>query len=190
MNTGEKVTYWMFYMDDVKLREKYLLDVNNEIEQRLYAYTDKKKYARQFMEERNMDMFRVVKKKIDKERINFLASEYGRNYLVVLEGLTHSADGKSYQSYSLIVTEYEHNMVMVRANFLFYNRLKSFVDLGLLQVLKPKYAILLGSVGYWQLVDPDLNVYDSDGVNITFENFQYDLLYVFLDLFGELLEGI
>jgi len=56
--------YWFYYLDG-----------------ELYAYTDKKEYAKIFEEERDMTRFRKRKEEITRDELNFLARDYQSNYL-------------------------------------------------------------------------------------------------------------
>lgn len=58
--------YWIYYFKDT-----------NEI----YAYTDNKKYAKEFELDRNMDKFIKIRKDILPEEVNYLARHYQGKYL-------------------------------------------------------------------------------------------------------------
>ena len=58
--------YWIYYLKST-----------NEI----YAYTDNKKYAKEFERIRDMNKFKIIQEEIDKDLINHLAREYQNNYL-------------------------------------------------------------------------------------------------------------
>lgn len=64
--------YWCFYYHDAASQDDIW---------ELYAYTDKKEYAKQFEATRNMKKFRKKSLKLTRKEVNYLADNYQGEYL-------------------------------------------------------------------------------------------------------------
>lgn len=62
------MTAWLFYYNDPAFEGYH----------RLYAYTDNKEYAKTFKEDRDMDKFTCIKKKLTKDEFNQIEGRFGR----------------------------------------------------------------------------------------------------------------
>ena len=81
--------YWLYYIND-----------------ELYAYTDRKEYAKSFESFRNMKKFHRIKKEINKDTVNMLAKEYQTQYLQKHTLKTYK--DKKWIDIEIILTESEH----------------------------------------------------------------------------------
>ena len=82
--------YWFYYWD-------------NE----LYAYTDKKEYAKGFESFRNMKKFKRIKKYISKSEVNQLASDEMLRYLVTMPFTIYNKNNGEVYEDEYIVTQIE-----------------------------------------------------------------------------------
>lgn len=86
---------WRFYLDRRKQKHMKNMDLEGKDKHDrfpLYAITNNKKYAEEFMRMRNMDLFRVMKSKVTKEEWESYIKEYRLARLQPISLVTRSLE--------------------------------------------------------------------------------------------------
>lgn len=184
MDINKKYKYWFFY-----IKPKYIDLVTTENDDSLlYAYTDNKEYAELFESQRNMDKFFTKKRKIDKEEVNFLASQYMREYLIKKDIKTHSKGiGSKIIDYSLILTNTEYHILQSSVtqissiNMWKYTWLNPYIfNNEYFQILKEiEFVEKFNTIARWKK--------SNNESNNTKSKIQPDYLAIFIKEFGFLL---
>lgn len=89
------IKYWLYY------------EISKNEEPALYAYTDDRKLKNMFENQRNMSMFKKVKKDLNIEEVNYLANEYQHNILVKSEIDVYDKKSLKWSSMDMVLTEME-----------------------------------------------------------------------------------
>lgn len=179
MSMNERYKYWLIYLKSA--------DVDVELE--LYAYTDNKKYMKQFQLERNMKRFIVIKKFLTKEEVHMLAEHYNQLYLMKFEGKTR-VDAKDYiREFSIIVTKEEHqNIISVCADVIMC-KILAFVEYDP-RYFKEKYLKALAVSGYnsiYMYITGYSNYEEETSFDDVTQEFEPDYLSAFFNIYSELL---
>jgi hypothetical protein len=181
---NNKYKYWFFY-----IKPEYLSLVYTESEDSLlYAYTDNKEYAEIFKNQRDMNKFFVKKREIEKDEVNYLASEFTREYLIKKDIKTKVRGiGSENIDYTLILTKTEDYMIQSTTHKVL------MADVWVCTWLNPyifnkKYINALNNIGFIDRYN--LTTDDDSGtskVNKMGKNIQPDYLSAFIRHYGFLL---
>lgn len=195
----KKYTYWLIYLIDEEAREKFLYPATYDKTSKLYAYTTDKKLMKLFAEQRNMKIFHIKKKEVDRGYVNFLAEVYPSLNLTTLDGKTMS-ETHELVKYKVAVTNYEFNMTFAEAGFMHHTEMSKTPNgvshIEWAGILKPEYQYLLYKLGYLYFYDPDRHlkiqekIGDRDPEDLPFiENDPYiDQLVIFIKKYKDLLK--
>lgn len=173
-----------------------------------YAYTDEKKYAKVFIEERNMNLFVKKVKYLTKEDVNELANDYPTRILCEFSGWTFGyLNGKLKKTwYSFIIPRFEETQVInggcaISTTYLLsycfvdpypFNDIirKSLLHLHYTQCYNYVKKGMEYSVLPLEDVDPNdfQFVVDKTLVKETKETIHADLFSIFIHYFGNLLK--
>ena len=146
----KKYTYWLIYLKDEEAREKFLYSMTYDKTSKLYAYTSDKKLMKLFAEQRNMKLFHIKKKIVDRRYVNFLAAEYPSLNLTTLDGKTMT-ETHELVKYKVAVTNFEFNMTFAETGFMQHTEMaKTPTGVSHIEwagILKTEYQYLLYKLG-------------------------------------------
>lgn len=179
MSMNERYKYWLIYLKST--------DIDVDLE--LYAYTDRKKYMKQFRVERNMKRFVILEKHLTKEEVHTLADEYNQLYLMKFEGKTR-VDSKDYiREFSIVITKEEHqNIISVCADVIMC-KIFAAVEYDP-RIFKEKYLKALNVSGYtniYKYITVDFNSEEETSFDDISQEFEPDYLSAFFNIYSELL---
>lgn len=167
---------------------------------RFYAFTDDKKLAQEFQNQRDMKKFRYVKEKMPKEDFLILESKYGK--LKLTEGHFYTRDPNNFgkrKPIKVLCTFYEEETVIKKQDDILKELAPFLFDT---RAFKDEYLKALGILVYLQFYgffkikyienadswyQPYYNSYGPvEGLIIeeTHNRFEYDDLNIFLKFFG------
>lgn len=142
----------------------------------LYAYTDNKKFAKEFERVRDMDKFEIISEEIDKEMINQLAREYQNKYLKKYPIKIYDKKNLKWMDSELLVTVEEsigiQNIAIQQMQETLYKhcwddpyifKKKIYDALEVLGYNKIYYTYIMAQTGMYE--DTDLNI-TSDELGI------------------------
>ena len=179
MSMNERYKYWLIYLKSA--------DVDVELE--LYAYTDSKKYMKQFRLERNMKRFIIIEKLLTKEEIHTLADKYNRLYLMKFEGKTR-VDAKDYiRNFSIVITKEEHQNIISDCADVIMCKIFASVEYNPI-CFKEKYLKALEVSGYssiYNYITVDFNSEEETSFDDITQEFEPDYLSAFFNIYSELL---
>jgi len=183
-----KYKYWMFFTNTDMIgnkKEKY----------ELYAYTDNKSLAEEFISTRNMKVFVYDKKDLTKEEVNALADlRYKYKYLSKVKLTTRSDKNKNKtKDIPIVMTESEKSFIIGKSAAVMNDMyVSSWYDP---YIFNTELRKALFNIGYFKLND-DLNkeeyeIYDSNYKRILDKSptIKIDELQLFIEQYRVYLEG-
>lgn len=156
----------------------------------LYAYTTKKKYAKEFEKYRDMDKFIKVINDISKEDLNDFECTFIYHKIELYEITTRKYDGNGIDALILPIIELEHSHCEDTCEFIedffvdCYSTIKSMKYL-LKSINNKKICKKIGSKIYYKIMDLSIKSFHDV---IMDEPINPDFLFVFLSEFGNLLK--
>lgn len=174
----KKYKYWLIYIKST--------DINIAYE--LYAYTDNKKYMKQFVEERDMNKFIVMMKKLTKNEIHMLTEEFNSSFLIPLEGKTRTEGKKYIGQFSIIATKAEKLNVMNTCTDVIMSKMWSSICYDPM-LFKNKYKEMFVRLGYYNAYRYLCLDFDLDYFEDIASEFEPDYLSAFLNMYSDLMKG-
>lgn len=179
MMTDKTYTYWLIYLTDPALHDKFIGDNSPE---NLYAYTDKKEHYKLWKSQRSNKVFEIKRKELDYGDVKYLASNFQRQRIEIVEGETRGRD--EFRLFKIAMTAEER--IYITSNMAFYlNTLikRNHDKLGfLVKVIRPSYRFVLDKFCFSDLFDPDKEDPDYDTLS------EYDIFKEFIHKYKELLK--
>lgn len=165
-----KIKYWIYYIKDKDVP---------------YAYTDNKDYAKAFEQNRDMDMFKRIKKDISKQEINRLAREYQNGLLTKVDLDVYDKANESWFTWTFIMTADEYFSltlaeVQLMESFLYkhcWEHPGKFKN----KIIKALEVLEYNNVNRYLSLKSDTNV----EIRV-----KPDLLGIFLHYYGKTMKGI
>ena len=159
----KKYKYWLIYIKST--------DINIAYE--LYAYTDNKKYMKQFVEE---------------NEIHKLTEEFNSSFLIPLEGKTRTEGKKYIGQFSIIATKAEKLNVMNTCTDVIMSKMWSSICYDPM-LFKNKYKEMFIRLGYYNAFRYLCLDFDLDYFEDIASEFEPDYLSAFLNMYSELMKG-
>lgn len=186
------VKYWLFYLREEYIDKfNYLLTPKYEHDEpgvsgyfNLYAYTDREKYKKEFCKNRDMSKFILKEKDLDANEIHHLAEDFKYGYLGSYKITTRTKFDVG--SVDVICTEGEYQMTSMYSSFYDTNPQKLLPERIPVEIFKDEYKELFDLTGVTYLssaISGDVLMSNK------YCPFVIDLLFVYLDLFGNLMKG-
>ena len=172
MNNGVK--YWLYYLIDDETQE-------------LYAYTDIREYHKIFELDRNMKVFKKVKKILNREEINFLAKRYKGKYLTKTDLDVYDKKRLEWITIPFVLTEIE--MLNVGNLAISLDNMHGIIDKVTIdpRIFKKEILRALDILCYVNLYNEyvnDIGMYNKMNCKIS-----ADVFGVFIRLYGRLMKG-
>ena len=168
----KSIKYWIYYFKD---------------SEEPYAYTDNKQYANLFELDRNMNLFKKIKKEMTKDEINFLAREYQNMYLKEVRLKIYDKSKERWFDGSFIMTADEYfNITMTEIRLMESDLFQHCWDNPAKfnsKIIKALEILEYNNV-YRQISSTK---YDERNIKI---NVKPDLLGIFLHYYGKTMKGI
>lgn len=140
-------------------------DLNDEVNKRynnypVYAFTDSKELANDFMKTRNMKKFKLVKSKLSKEEYTEYYNQNRTSALDVYKYLTILGDnGDDWKEIKMTTTWMEREVVSDKSRDSVMNELDGSANP---ELLKDKYITVLSKLQYMQLWAINQSYYEGD----------------------------
>lgn len=172
---NKEIKYYLFYL--IERDENQI-----EISRKLYAYTDDKKIAKKFKEERDNNQFHMVTMYPSKEEIHDIALEY-KDLILSDKGLKffNSKTGVSTPG-SLVMTREEYLTVHRRASSLILQELPIHTWISP-YIFKQKTFEALDTLGYVSFYKEIESGYSEDEISVV-----ADEVAIFIHYFGKTLK--
>lgn len=141
---SKKYKYWFFYIDDEYLDIVYIEEPNSN----LYAYTDDYDIAVKFKKTRNMKIFTMKEKNLNREEVNDLADRFKRGKLLIAHcksSMTHSVLDSF--DYDLALTQMEHTNIQNIVHQIFVSKIWDTTWINP-HIFKDKYVDMLYEIGF------------------------------------------
>lgn len=171
--------YWIFYL----VNSRCIFDISNYD---IYAFTDNKEIAENFIKTRNMNKFYLKKMKLNREERNNLIKNNLNSELSFMEGTTRTRKYKV-TSFKIAVTKHEKLFCNNDETIYIHEYLYRFVW-GEPSILKDKYINALSTLGFIQMhemiVDGDMDSWSDTVSRMHPDHFNMILSHV-KDLFIE-----
>lgn len=180
---SKKYKYWFFYIDDKYLDIVYIEEPNTN----LYAYTDDHNIAMKFKKTRNMKIFTMKEKTIDREEVNYLADRFQREKLLLVNyesSMTHSVLNKF--EYKLALTQTEHTNIQNIVNQIFVSKIWDTTWINP-HIFKDKYVSMLYEIGFAYGYEMIVDKIDITLPQLIHHLFVPDTLGVFIEQYNFLL---
>ena len=175
---SEKKKFWIFYL----VYDKAIWDVEPY---GIYAYTNKKEYAKKFENTRNMNRFCMKELKLDREEINALYKNFTNNQLEIMKGKTKLNDTKEIREFETVVTMREQIACKHHAT-LYINEYACRYAWDTPYIFKSKYIRALNTIGYSYYYN---YIRGTEEMLVPiYKNIEPDMLSILLDLYKELFE--
>lgn len=160
----DEYTYYFFYMKD-EYAEYY------DIDSVVYAFTDNKKLKKMFMSTRDMNMFKVEKKKLNRIQRRVLLEEHSNLSL----SLFHFDDGLS-----IPLTNEEKSVMTFIANDTINIKLITIASCVNPRVFSKDILPMIKDIGY-------LKFYKYYSLGVPLPNIRPDFFKIFLKYYGKTL---
>lgn len=148
-------TYWLFYLKDPSVLTPEQLRGANLEEGFLYAYTDKKEYAKEWEKERNMRLFRKEKKALTTDEIGEITMLHQNGRIRTFHGETSDVEmGTRLFQIALTVREYE--FIQMQWVFCEMTVLPSLDRPSKIGIFRKEFRTMLEKVGYRDIFYDDL----------------------------------
>lgn len=180
---SKKYKYWFFYIDDEYLDIVYIEEPNSN----LYAYTDDYDIAVKFKKTRNMKIFTMKEKNLDREEVNYLADKFQRERLLLVKyesSMTHSVLNKF--NYKLVITQTEHTNIQNIVHQVFVSKMWDNTWINP-HIFKDKYVNTLYEIGFGYGYEMISNKVDITLPTLIYHLFTPDTLGVFIEQYNFLL---
>ena len=157
--------YWLYYYKKDKT---------------LYAYTDDKKIAKEFEEERDMTQYSKRKEDITREDVNYLAMYYQNEILKIKEGVTKEHGiGSNTVPFHIVLTVYEDIMVTHYLTGIVEQKIPLCCWIPPV-IFTKKYRCIMDAIGY---TSKWLQIEYGDKIKVIQEKADY--LSAFIQLYGD-----
>ena len=160
MTHENKKKFWFFYVKEAN-------EESNAYE--LYAFTDSKNIAEEFMRTRCMSKFYKKIVKVDRLNYNHLIKNHMMCELEYHEGVCRTNSNK-FCTYKLPVTKYENRRIMADESIFLHETLYTYVWYDI-NFLKKKYIEALWTLGYTML-----NSYVKYGQNLIHDKIEDNMI--------------
>lgn len=167
----KKYKYWIYY---------------HKKSNSLYAYTDNKKYAKEFEKMRDMEKFDIVSEEIDQNTLNYLAKNYQGKYLKKIPIKIYDMKNKLWFDSDIIVTIDESLGIQNASTHLMYETLYKYCWDNP-YIFKDKIIKALDILEYTKVYNHILNgsFYPEEDNNIKIKP---DELGIFIHYYGKTLK--
>ena len=179
MTDKKTYEYWLIYLIDPVLHDKFIGDNDST---NLYGYTSKKEYLKLWKSQRKNDIFEIRHKELTHGEVNYLASNFQRERIELMEGITRGR--KEFRKYKIVMTMNER--IEITSNLSFY--LNTFVHRehaileNLVKVIRPSFRLIMDILCFSDLFDPYIEEPDYESLS------GYDIFKEFIHLYKELLK--
>ena len=148
-------TYWLFYLEDPSVLTQEQLRGANLEEGFLYAYTDKKEYAKEWERERNMRLFRKEKKALTTDEIGEITTLHQNGRIRTFHGETSDAEMGT-RSFQIALNVWEYEFIQMQWLFCEMTVLPSLDRPSKIGIFRKGFRTMLEKVGYRHIFYDDL----------------------------------
>lgn len=148
-------TYWLFYLKDPSVLTPEQLRGANLEEGFLYAYTDKKEYAKEWEKERNMRLFRKEKKALTTDEIGEITMLHQNGRIRTFHGETSDVE-MSTRSFQIALNVWEYEFIQMQWLFCEMTVLPSLDRPSKIGIFRKEFRTMLEQVGYRHIFYDDL----------------------------------
>ena len=179
MTDKKTYEYWLIYLIDPELHDKFIGDNNPT---NLYGYTSKKEHLKIWKSQRRNDIFEIKHKELTHWEVNYLAGNFQRERIEVVEGITRGRT--EFRRYQLVMTMNER--IEITSNLAFYlntfvHRKHSILE-NLTKVIRPSFRCVMDLLCFSDLFDHQIEEPDYESLS------GYDIFKEFIHLYKELLK--
>lgn len=148
-------TYWLFYLKDPSVLTPEQLRGANLEEGFLYAYTDKKEYAKEWEKERNMRLFRKEKKELTTDEIGEITMLHQNGRIRTFHGETSDVEMGT-RSFQIALNVWEYEFIQMQWLFCEMTVLPSLDRPSKIGIFRKEFRTMLEKVGYRHIYYDDL----------------------------------
>lgn len=148
-------TYWLFYLKDPSVLTPEQLRGANLEEGFLYAYTDKKEYAKEWEKERNMRLFRKEKKALTTDEIGEITMLHQNGRIRTFHGETSDVEMGT-RLFQIALTVWEYEFIQMQWLFCEMTVLPSLDRPSKIGIFRKEFRTMLEKVGYRDIFYDDL----------------------------------
>lgn len=148
-------TYWLFYLKDPSVLTPEQLRGANLEEGFLYAYTDKKEYAKEWEKERNMRLFRKEKKALTTDEIGEITMLHQNGRIRTFHGETSDVEMGT-RSFQIALNVWEYEFIQMQWLFCEMTVLPSLDRPSKIGIFRKEFRTMLEKVGYRDIFYDDL----------------------------------
>lgn len=148
-------TYWLFYLKDPSVLTPEQLRGANLEEGFLYAYTDKKEYAKEWEKERNMRLFRKEKKALTTDEIGEITMLHQNGRIRTFHGETSDVEMGT-RSFQIALNVWEYEFIQMQWLFCEMTVLPSLDRPSKIGIFRKEFRTMLEKVGYRNIFYDDL----------------------------------
>lgn len=152
-------TYWLFYLKDPSVLTPEQLRGANLEEGFLYAYTDKKEYAKEWEKERNMRLFRKEKKALTADEIGEITMLHQNGRIRTFHGETSDVEMGT-RSFQIALTVWEYEFIQMQWLFCEMTVLPSLDRPSKIGIFRKEFRTMLEKVGYRNIFYDDLPYFE------------------------------
>lgn len=174
--------YWFFYIKP-EFKDFVCTESDDSL---LYAYTDKKEYAKIFESMRDMEKFFKKKRKISRDEVGYLADTYNKEFLIYKSFETKKENG-GIQNCNLLLTKMEYFIIDRDYTEVCMNRLWLYTWINP-KIFKDEYKKALEEIGYTFGYDMISNTKREKSAYQAMELYKPDYISAFIHHFGFLLK--
>lgn len=148
-------TYWLFYLKDPSILTPEQLRCTELDGGFLYAYTDKKKYAKEWERERNMQIFRKEKKALTSEDVREITELHQNGRIRTFHGETYDAEMGD-RTFQIALSGWEYEFLQMQWLFCEMTVLPSLDRPSTIGIFRKEFRTMLEKIGYRHLYYDDL----------------------------------
>ena len=148
-------TYWLFYLKDPSVLTPEQLRGANLEEGFLYAYTDKKEYAKEWEKERNMRLFRKEKKALTTDEIGEITMLHQNGRIRTFHGETSDVEMGT-RPFQIALNVWEYEFIQMQWLFCEMTVLPSLDRPSKIGIFRKEFRTMLEKVGYRHIFYDDL----------------------------------
>lgn len=152
-------TYWLFYLKDPSVLTPEQLRGANLEEGFLYAYTDKKEYAKEWEKERNMHLFRKEKKALTTDEIGEITMLHQNGRIRTFHGETSDVEMGT-RLFQIALTVWEYEFIQMQWLFCEMTVLPSLDRPSKIGIFRKEFRTMLEKVGYRNIFYDDLPYFE------------------------------
>lgn len=152
-------TYWLFYLKDPSVLTPEQLRGANLEEGFLYAYTDKKEYAKEWEKERNMRLFRKEKKALTTDEIGEITMLHQNGRIRTFHGETSDVEMGT-RLFQIALTVWEYEFIQMQWLFCEMTVLPSLDRPSKIGIFRKEFRTMLEKVGYRNIFYDDLPYFE------------------------------